>query len=66
LQRLMYTLNAHYRSRSFQLFGETLVAQSFRENMRNGFEDFVAAHKAAQPARAGKDTVPHDDSASTP
>jgi hypothetical protein len=43
LQRLMYTLNTHYRSRSFQLFGETLVAQAFRSNMRNGFEDFVRA-----------------------
>lgn len=44
LQRLMYSLNAHYRSRSFQLFGDTLVAQAFRTNMRNGFEDFVRGY----------------------
>jgi hypothetical protein len=44
LQRLMYMLNSHYRSRSFQLFGDTVVAQAFRENMRNGFEDFVKIH----------------------
>ncbi|MEJ5199594.1 MAG: B12-binding domain-containing radical SAM protein, partial [Anaerolineae bacterium] len=44
LQRLMYMLNAHYRSRSFQLFGGTMVAQAFRENLRNGFEEFIAAY----------------------
>jgi len=38
LQRLMYTLNTQYRGKSFQLFGNTLVAESFRDNMRNGFE----------------------------
>lgn len=48
LQRLMYTLNAHYRSRSFQLFGDTLVAQAFRENMRNGFEGFVRRYSGRQ------------------
>jgi radical SAM superfamily enzyme YgiQ (UPF0313 family) len=37
LQRLMYTLNAHYRSRSFSVFGSTRVAAAFRENVRNGF-----------------------------
>ncbi len=30
LQRLMYTLNAHYRDRSFQVFGDTRVADAFR------------------------------------
>jgi len=30
LQRLMYTLNAHYRDRSFRVFGDTRVAQAFR------------------------------------
>jgi hypothetical protein len=41
LQRLMFTLNAHYRSRSFQIFGDTKVNQAFRYNIRNGFEGFV-------------------------
>jgi hypothetical protein len=45
LQRLMYTLNTHYRSRSFQLFGDTMVAQAFRDNMRNGFEDFMKSYQ---------------------
>ena len=45
LQRLMYTLNAQYRSQSFQLFGDTTVAQVLRSNMRNGFEDFVKHYK---------------------
>ena len=52
LQRLMYTLNTQYRSRSFQLFGDSLVARQFRENMRNGFEEFVSTYKA--PVRSGK------------
>ena len=41
----MYTLNAQYRSQSFQLFGDTTVAQTLRSNMRNGFEDFVQHYK---------------------
>ena len=41
LQRLMFMLNAHYRSRSFQIFGNTRVSQAFCHNLRNGFEDFV-------------------------
>lgn len=45
LQRLMYTLNAHYRSRSFQIFGDTRVSAAFRENLRNDFEKFVEAYK---------------------
>jgi len=44
LQRLMYMLNAHYRSRSFQVFGDSMVAQAFRSNLRNGFEDFIQGH----------------------
>jgi hypothetical protein len=47
LQRLMYALNAHYRSRSFQIFGDTMVAQAFRSNLRNGFEDFVRSYDAS-------------------
>jgi len=46
LQRLMYMLNAHYRSRSFQIFGATAVARAFRENLRNGFEAFIMEHGA--------------------
>ncbi len=42
LQRLMYMLNAHYRSASFRPFGNTLVAQSFRNNLANGFSERVA------------------------
>ncbi|MBM3301726.1 MAG: radical SAM protein [Deltaproteobacteria bacterium] len=38
LQRLMFTLNAHYRSRSFQIFGPTRVSAAFRDNLSNGFE----------------------------
>lgn len=38
LQRLMYMLNAQYRSRSFQIFGEGAVARSFRENVAEGIE----------------------------
>jgi hypothetical protein len=45
LQRLMYMLNAHYRSRSFQVFGDSMVAQAFRGNLRNGFEDFVKEYQ---------------------
>ena len=45
LQRLMYMLNAHYRSRSFQLFGDTSVAEALRDNMRSGFDAFVNSHK---------------------
>jgi len=45
LQRLMFALNTHYRSHSFQVFGETNVSASFRENMRNGFEAFINEYK---------------------
>jgi len=45
VQRLMYMLNTHYRSRSFQIFGDTRVSQAFRENIRNGFESFVVEHQ---------------------
>jgi len=41
LQRLMYTLNAHYRSESFRIFGKTSVSKCFRENISNGFYDSV-------------------------
>jgi len=41
LQRLMYTLNAHYRSKSFRIFGKTAVSVCFRENISNGFYERV-------------------------
>lgn len=44
IQRLMYSLNSHFRSRSFRVFGENRVAQSFRANVANGFGEFVRAH----------------------
>ncbi len=42
LQRLMYSLNAHYRSKSFNVFGETRVASAFRNNVSNGFAKQIA------------------------
>ncbi len=41
LQRLMFMLNAHYRSESFRPFGTTRVSAAFRANLSNGFEEFV-------------------------
>ncbi len=48
LQRLMFTLNAHYRSASFSIFGQSRVNLSFRENIRNGFEAFVRTFKTSE------------------
>jgi radical SAM superfamily enzyme YgiQ (UPF0313 family) len=45
LQRLMFTLNMHYRSKSYRLFGDSKVNMAFRENIRNGFESFVRLFK---------------------
>jgi len=45
LQRLMFTLNAHYRSRSFRVFGDTRVSAAFRGNLHNEFEEFIGAYK---------------------
>lgn len=47
VQRLMFTLNAHYRSESFSVFGPSKVASAFRENIRNNFEKFVGMYKEA-------------------
>lgn len=58
LQRFMYMLNSRYRSRSFQLFGESGVARAFRENMRNGFEDFVNGYKRPEDA---EDSMPRNE-----
>jgi len=41
MQRLMFTLNAHYRNASFQVFGDTRVAAAFRNIISDGFGDFV-------------------------
>lgn len=45
MQRLMFTLYVHYRDESFQIFGKSNVTQSFRENLRNGFEGFVKQYE---------------------
>jgi len=45
LQRLMFTLNTHYRSKSFRLFGDTQVSAAFRENLSNGFEEVIAQYR---------------------
>ncbi len=53
LQRLMYMLNAHFRSKSFQPFGDGLVAERFRANLSNGFVEQVQQHvRVAAPASA--------------
>jgi len=44
MQRLMFMLNAHYRSESFQIFGGSRVSAAFRANLRNGFEGFVTQY----------------------
>lgn len=49
LQRLMYSLNTHYRSKSFQMFGDSMVSQAVRYQVRNGFEDFVNLYKQPMP-----------------
>ncbi|HNS49983.1 MAG TPA: B12-binding domain-containing radical SAM protein [Anaerolineae bacterium] len=38
LQRLMFMLNTHYRSRSFRIFGDSRVSAAFRESVHAGFE----------------------------
>lgn len=45
LQRLMFTLNQHFRSKSFQVFGDSRVSRAFVDNIRNGFEDFLRAQR---------------------
>jgi len=45
LQRFMFALNAHYRSRSFRVFGDTRVSMALRENIRNGFQAFVRQYQ---------------------
>jgi hypothetical protein len=55
MQRLMFTLNAHYRNSSFQVFGDTRVSQIFRQNLSNGFEGFVQQYK--NPAASIEDEI---------
>lgn len=47
MQRLMFALNTHYRSQSFSIFSNSKVATSFRENMVNGFQNFVWQHQTS-------------------
>lgn len=44
LQRLMFTLNTHYRGRSFQLFGSTKVSRAFREFLTSGFGEVIGQY----------------------
>ncbi len=41
----MFTLNAHYRSHSFQIFGDARVSAAFRDNLSNGFEVTIRRYK---------------------
>ena len=50
MQRLMFTLNAHYRDNSFKIFGDTRVSVALRENIANGFAGFVSQYKGGDPA----------------
>lgn len=45
LQRMMFMLNSHYRSESFQVYGDTRVSISFRHNIANGFGGFIEQQK---------------------
>jgi radical SAM superfamily enzyme YgiQ (UPF0313 family) len=47
MQRLMFTLNAHYRDKSFRVFGKTGVATALRANLANGFGDYIAQYQDA-------------------
>jgi len=52
LTRLMFALNTHYRSKSFQLFGPTKVSHAFRQCLNNGFEQTIAQYKAIDAEQA--------------
>ncbi|QGP92269.1 Radical SAM superfamily protein [Neomoorella glycerini] len=45
LQRLMFTLNTHYRSKSFQLFGPTKVSKTFRELLNSDVGELIKEYK---------------------
>ena len=61
LQRLMFTLNQHFRSKSFQIFSRAKVSRAFLDNLRNGFEDFIGQFtphgrtRGTQPSTTGKE-----------
>jgi len=55
MQRLMFTLNAHYRNSSFQVFGSTRVASAFRHNLNNGFEGFIERYRISDTEETGSD-----------
>ena len=59
LQRLMFTLNAHYRSESFSVFGASKVAGAFRENIRNNFDEFIALYKDTALGAEPTDVSPY-------
>jgi len=69
LQRLMFTLNAHYRGRSYRLFGGSRVNKAMLENVRNGFEAFVSSYRQAEsqpqacqtPGEAKRDIAHQDE-----
>ncbi len=67
LQRLMFTLNAHYRSRSFRLFGDTRVSESFRRNLAGDFEGTVRRYRGlVRPFFTGKETNPDGSPGQSP
>jgi radical SAM superfamily enzyme YgiQ (UPF0313 family) len=43
LQRLMFTLNTHYRDKSFRPLADTRVSQAFRGNLTGAFSPRMAA-----------------------
>ncbi|HIC95568.1 TPA: radical SAM protein [Candidatus Bipolaricaulota bacterium] len=45
LQRLMFMLNSNYRTRSFQLFGNTRVSELFRRNLNDDFGSVIKRYK---------------------
>jgi radical SAM superfamily enzyme YgiQ (UPF0313 family) len=45
LQRLMFMLNSNYRTRSFQLFGNTRVNEFFRRNLNDKFGSAIERYK---------------------
>ena len=59
LQRLMFALNTHYRSRSFRVFGDTRVSTAFRENLNNGFEAWLSPYRGT--GAVGQNRAEGDD-----
>jgi len=59
LQRLMFTLNAHYRSESFRVFGTSKVAAAFRDNIRNSFDQFIGLYKDTELGAEPTDIGPY-------